>query len=132
MFKAVDLSHMLEQLLLLFLIDEYLNSSRLRAKKIYAWLYINELRVVIEMSYLDDQYKLIDKSNAELHNWIALQEQGSKEYVAGIQESMRRVAAIEQEMEKNEAPVWRRESIAMGVSILAIAIFIIAIVVLSE
>ncbi len=84
------------------------------------------------MSYLDDQYELKDKSNAELHNWIALQKQGSKEYVAGIQESMRRVAAMEQEMEKNEAPVWRRESIAMGVSILAIAIFIIAIVVLFE
>jgi len=84
------------------------------------------------MSYLDDRYKLIDKSNAELHGWIALQKQGSKEYVAGMQESMRRVAAMEQEMEKNEAPVLRRESIAMGVSILAIALFIIAIVVLSE
>ena len=84
------------------------------------------------MSYLDDRYKLNDKSNAELHDWIALQKQGSEEYIAGIEESMRRVAAMEQEMEKNEAPVWRRESIAMGVSILAIAIFIIAIVVLSE
>lgn len=84
------------------------------------------------MSYLDDRYKLNDKSNAELHDWIALQKQGSKEYVDGIEESMRRVAAMEQEMEKNEAPVWRRESIAMGVSILAIAIFIIAIVVFSE
>jgi hypothetical protein len=43
------------------------------------------------MSYVEDQYELKDKSNAELHNWIALQNQGSKEYVAGIQESMRRV-----------------------------------------
>ena len=51
------------------------------------------------MSYLDDRYKLIDKSNAELHGWIALQKQGSKEYVAGMQESMRRVAAMEEEME---------------------------------
>lgn len=84
------------------------------------------------MSYLDDQYELKDKSNAELHSWIAVQKKGTKEYVAGIKESMRRVAVMEEEMEKNEAPVWRRESIAMAVSILAIAIFIIAIVVLSE
>ena len=84
------------------------------------------------MSYVEDQYELKDKSNAELHNWIALQKRGSKEYVAGIQESMRRVAAMEEEMEKNEAPAWRRESIAMTLSIMAIAIFIIAIVVQSE
>jgi hypothetical protein len=78
------------------------------------------------MSYLEDQYALQDKSNAELHQWIALQEPGS--YVAGIQASMRRVAAMEEAIEKNEEPVWRREFIAMGISILAIAVTIIVVV----
>ena len=55
------------------------------------------------MSYLDDQYELKDKTNAELHNWIALQKKGTKEYVAGIKESMRRVAAMEEEMEKKRS-----------------------------
>ena len=80
------------------------------------------------MSYLEDQYELQAKSNAELHQWIALQEPGSKEYVAGIQASMRRVAAMEEAIEKNEEPVWRREFIAMGISILAIAVTIIVVV----
>ena len=80
------------------------------------------------MSYLEDQYQLKGKSNAELHQWIAMQEPGSTEYVAGMQESMCRVAAMEEVIEKNEAPVWRRESIAMGISILAVAVTIIAIV----
>jgi hypothetical protein len=55
------------------------------------------------MSYLDDQYQLKDKTNAELHNWIALQKKGTKEYVAVIKESMRRVAALEEEMEKKRS-----------------------------
>lgn len=80
------------------------------------------------MSYLEDQYQLKGKSNTELHQWIAMQEPGSTEYVAGMQESMRRVAAMEEVIEKNEVPAWRRESIAMGISILAIAVTIIAIV----
>ena len=80
------------------------------------------------MSYLEDQYELQAKSNAELHQWIALQEPGSKEYVAGIQASMRRVAAMEEAIEKNEEPVWRRESIAMGMSLLAIAVTFIVVV----
>ena len=84
------------------------------------------------MSYVDDQFELKDKSNAELHDWVALQEPGTTRYAAGIEESMRRVAVMEEEMEKNEAPVWRRESIAMVIAMLAIAIFIIAIVVLFE
>ena len=41
------------------------------------------------MSYLEDQYQLKGKSNTELHQWIAMQEPGSTEYVAGMQESMR-------------------------------------------
>ncbi len=80
------------------------------------------------MSYLEDQYQLKAKSNAKLHQWIAIQEPGSTQYVAGMQESMRRVAAMEEVIEKNEAPAWRRESIAMGISILVIALTIIAVV----
>ncbi|MBT8133695.1 MAG: hypothetical protein KJO03_04240 [Gammaproteobacteria bacterium] len=79
---------------------------------------------------VDDQFKLKDKSNVELHDWIAVQEPGTAEYSAGIEESMRRVAAMEEVMEKNEAPIWRRESIAMALSLLAIALTIIIIVVM--
>ena len=81
---------------------------------------------------VDDQFQLKDKSNVELHEWIALQEPGTQEYNAGIEESMRRVAAMEEVMEKNEAPVWRRESIAMALSLLAIAVTIVIIVVLYQ
>ena len=79
---------------------------------------------------VDDQFQLKDKSNVELHDWVALQESGTLEYKAGIEESMRRVAAMEEVMEKNEAPVWRREAIAMALSVLAIAVTIIIIVLL--
>jgi hypothetical protein len=41
---------------------------------------------------------------------------------------MRRVAAMEEVMEKNESPVWKRESVAMYIAILAIAVTIIVIV----
>ena len=81
------------------------------------------------MSYSDDQYKLKDKSNAELHDWIAENEPGTAEYAEGVQESMRRVAAMEEIMERNEAPIWRRESIAMCIAILAIAVTIVVIVI---
>ena len=63
---------------------------------------------------------------------MALQEPGTQEYNAGIEESMRRVAAMEAEMEKNEAPAWRRESIAMALSLVAIAVTIVIIVVLYQ
>jgi hypothetical protein len=79
---------------------------------------------------VDDPFQLKDKSNVELHDWTALQESGTLEYKAGIEESMRRVAAMEEVMEKNEAPVWRRESIAMALSLLAIAVTIFIIVLL--
>ena len=80
------------------------------------------------MSYPDDQYKLKDKSNTELHEWMAEYKPGTAEYVAGIEESMRRVACIEELLEKNELPIWRRELIAMGIAILALTVAIIAIV----
>ena len=80
------------------------------------------------MPYPDDQYKLKDKSNTQLHEWIAGYKPGTAEYVAGIQESMRRVACIEELMEKNESPIWKRELIAMGIAILALVVAILAIV----
>lgn len=81
------------------------------------------------MSFPDDEFNLKDKSNEELHDWLAGFEEGSPEYVAGIEESMRRVAAIEQVMEDEEAPVLRREGIAMGIAILAILLIIVYIVI---
>ncbi len=80
------------------------------------------------MPYPEDQYKLKDKSNTELHEWIAGYKPGTTEYVAGIQESMRRVACIEELMEKKESPIWKRELIAMGIAVLALIVAIIAIV----
>ena len=77
---------------------------------------------------VDDKYKLKDKSKAELRAWVAEQTHGTDKYNAGIEESMRRVAAIEELMEKKEAPVWRRELIALGIAVLAIVAAIAAIV----
>ena len=77
---------------------------------------------------VDDKYKLKDKSKAELRAWVAKQTPGTDKYSAGIEESMRRVAAIEELMEKKEAPVWRRELIALGIAVLAIVAAIAAIV----
>lgn len=77
---------------------------------------------------VDDKYKLKDKSPAELRAWVAEQAAGTDEYNAGIEESMRRVAAIEELMEKKEAPIWRREWIALGLAVLAIVAAITAIV----
>ena len=80
------------------------------------------------MSYPDDKYKLKDKSNTELHEWLAGFKPGTDEYVAGIEESMRRVACIEELMERNEAPCRKRELIAMGIAVLSLAVAIVAIV----
>lgn len=77
---------------------------------------------------VDDKYKLKDKSKAELRAWVAEQTPGTDKYHAGIEESMRRVAAIEELIEKKEAPIWRRELIALGVAVLAIVAAITAIV----
>jgi len=67
----------------------------------------------------DDPYNLRTKSNAELHHWIAGHTPGSDEYTAGIFELMRR----------NDAPVRRREWIAIGIAAIAIPITMIVIIV---
>ena len=81
------------------------------------------------MSYQDDQYNLKDKSNTELHDWIAGYKPGTAEYIAGVEESMRRVARMEELMEKSELPIWKRELTAMAIASLAIVAAIIAIVI---
>jgi len=76
----------------------------------------------------DDKYKLSTKSDAELHDWVASYKPGTSEYNAGIQESMRRIAIIEETIEKVEAPVRKRELIAMGIAILSLTAAIIVII----
>ena len=70
----------------------------------------------------NDPYNLKAKSDAELHAWLAEHESTTTEYLAGIQELM----------ERNDAPVNRREWIAMGIAIIARAVAVIAIIVLFE
>ena len=77
---------------------------------------------------IDDQYKLKNKSDAELLEWVAEHKPGTAEYDAGIQESMRRVAIIEELIEKTEDPVRKREWIAISIAILTLAVAIVAIV----
>ena len=81
---------------------------------------------------IDDQYKLSDKSNTELHEWVAEHKPDSTEYVIGIQESMRRVAIIEELIERSEEPSRKRELMAAGISIISIAAAIFTIVVTYE
>ena len=77
---------------------------------------------------VDDQYKLKNKSDTELLEWVTVHKPGTAEYDAGIQESMRRVAVIEELIEKTEDPVRKREWIAIGIAILALAVAIVTIV----
>ncbi|MCK4674699.1 MAG: hypothetical protein KAT61_02200 [Gammaproteobacteria bacterium] len=70
----------------------------------------------------DDQYNLKAKSDAELHEWLAGHESTTPEYLAGIQELM----------ERNDAPVNRREWIAMVIAIISIAVAIFAVIVTYE
>ena len=79
---------------------------------------------------VDDQYKLKNKSDAELLEWMAEYKPGTAEHDAASHESMRRVAIIEELIEKSEDPVRKREWIAMGIAILVLAVTIIAIVLL--
>lgn len=69
------------------------------------------------MSDPENQYNLKDKANAELHKWIAGHKPDTVEYIAGIQELMRR----------NAAPVRKRELVAMGIAILSLAVAMIVI-----
>ena len=78
------------------------------------------------------QYNLREKSNSELRKWIAEHKPDTAVYTAGIEESMRRVASIEEELEKNEAPVCRRECIAAVIAVLLIVVTILIIVLTYE
>ena len=80
----------------------------------------------------DDPYNLKHKSDTELHEWLTECKPGTTEYVAGIQESMQRVALIEELMERNEAPARKRELIAIGIAILALTAAIFTIVMTYE
>lgn len=76
----------------------------------------------------NDKYKLKDKSDRELHDWLIKQKSGTDEYLAGEKESLRRVAIIEEQIEKAEAPSRKRELIAVTIAIVALAFIIVAIV----
>lgn len=78
---------------------------------------------------IDDKFKLREKSDADLHAWLIYNKPGSDEYAAGIIESMRRVAIIEELIEKKETPMRHRELIAVVIAILSLAVAIIVIVI---
>ena len=76
----------------------------------------------------NDKYKLKDKSETDLLEWLAEQKPGTDECIAGEEETMRRVAVIEEQMEKAEEPSRKRELIVVCIAIVSLAITIIAIV----
>ncbi len=76
----------------------------------------------------EDHYKLKSKSDTELHDWLCGQSPGTAEYNSGVLESMRRVAVLEEIIEREEAPVRHRELIAVGIAIVSIIVAITAIV----
>jgi len=76
----------------------------------------------------NDKYKLKDKSDANLREWLIEHKPGTDQYHAGEEESLRRVAIIEEQMEKAEEPSRKREFIAVSMAIVSLAIIIIAIV----
>lgn len=78
----------------------------------------------------EDQYNLKDKSDNELSKWLHKHTPGTSEYIAGEEEAMRRVALIEELIERKEAPSRKREWIAIGIAALALVVFIITIVLL--
>jgi len=65
-----------------------------------------------------NQHNLKDKSDTDLHEWIAGHKPDTADYIAGIQELMRR----------NEAPVRKREWFVLSIAFLSLVIAIIAIV----
>ena len=73
---------------------------------------------------MNDRYNLNDKSDAELHAWLTQQKPGSDAYHAGEEEALRRVARIEELIERSEEPVRKREKIALFIAIIALAAFI--------
>ena len=76
----------------------------------------------------NDKYKLKDKLDTDLNEWLTAQKLGTDEYIAGEEETMRRVAVIEEQMEKAEEPSRKRELIAVSIAIVSLAITIIVIV----
>ena len=80
----------------------------------------------------NDQYNLKNVSNSELRKWIAEHKPDTAEYIAGIEESMRRVATIEEIIEKKQAPICKRECTAAVIAILFIAVTILTIVLAYE
>jgi hypothetical protein len=80
----------------------------------------------------NDRYNLKHKTNSELRKWVAEHKPDTAEYIAGIEESMRRVATIEEILEKNEAPICKRECIAAVIAIVFIAVTILTIVLTYE
>ena len=76
----------------------------------------------------EDRYRLKDKSDADLHDWVCENEPGTAEYNAGVLESMRRVAIIEEALEFNENPSRKREAIAAIIAVLSIIIIIVSII----
>ncbi len=48
----------------------------------------------------EDQYNLKDKSDSELSEWLRKQKPGTNEYIAGEREILRRVAVIEELIER--------------------------------
>jgi hypothetical protein len=73
-----------------------------------------------------DPYQLKTKTDAELHSWMLQQEHGSDAYIAGIKETMRRIAIVENIAQKRN-PVTRRELIAIGIAAICLAGIIIVI-----
>ena len=78
-----------------------------------------------------DYYRLKEKSDSDLHDWLCGQNPGTVEYNSGVLESMRRVATLEEALEKIDKPVRKREKIALIIAIITIAITIAAIVLLT-
>lgn len=74
-----------------------------------------------------DKFNLKGKSNDELHAWLTQYKPGSDEYDAGLHESMRRVASIEEMIEKTEEPARHREMIALAIAAIALVVAIIVI-----
>ena len=68
---------------------------------------------------VDNQYKLKDKSDTELHEWIAAHKLRTAEYIAGIRELINR----------NEAFFRKRELITTGITIISLEVVILFITV---
>lgn len=72
-----------------------------------------------------DRYNLRSMSDNDLHEWLIMQKPGSEEYHAGEEESLRRVALIEQRIEQAEKPSRKREFTAILMAMIALATIII-------